>query len=177
MKEDSDRNRIRQQYLYLCGILSKAGLLQEETVFLMPGKIILNAEGEPVSSFLFDEISAGYALYTYGTYTKAYAERNRPLKASIDDAAQMFGSRVPVREKPGKRDAACLIWGGFVVTGRFAGELAAAAVLMEKACQTELLAEKIGRVRYLDPVLAEAEHAVYMLKYSKHEKEAADERG
>ena len=174
---ETGQDRIMQKYQYLSSCLNKEGLLQKDTLFLMPGKIILNAEGEPVSSSFFDRTDAEYALFTHGLYSLRYAGRKQDLKASIDDMAQMFGRTVYSRKAPERKDCACLIHDrGFFVTARYEKELTAAAVLMEKACRTEILAEKIGFVRYLNPALCEAEHLVYLLKYSKHEKEAADER-
>lgn len=177
MENRSKQERIMQKYLYLSSCLKKEGLFHEDTLFLLPGNIVLNAEGERTSSPLFDMLKADYALFTYGEYSRRYAEKKQDLRPSIDDMAQMFGRRVASRVLPGRTDNACLIHSkGFVVTGRFENELIAAALLIEKACRTEILAGKIGQIRYLDPLLAEAEHAVYLMKYSKHEKEAADER-
>lgn len=177
MENKSDRERIMQKYLYLSSCLKKEELFHEDTLFLLPGKIVLNAKGERTSSPLFDMLNADYALFTCGEYSRMFAEKQQDLRPSIDDMAQMFGRRVASRILPGRNDNACLIQNkGFVVTGRFEKELIAAALLVEKACRTEALAEKIGQIRYLSPVLAEAEHAVYLMKYSKHEKEAADDR-
>ncbi|MCR5448642.1 MAG: hypothetical protein Q4D46_03115 [Erysipelotrichaceae bacterium] len=177
MENRSEQERIMQKYLYLSSCLKKEGLFHEDTLFLLPGNIVLNAEGERTSSPLFDMLKADYALFTYGEYSRRYAEKKQDLRPSVDDMAQMFGRRVASRVLPGRTDNACLIHSkGFVVTGRFENELIAAALLVEKACRTEILAGKIGQIRYLDPLLAEAEHAVYLKKYSKHEKEAADER-
>ena len=177
MENRSKQERLMQKYLYLSSCLKKEGLFHEDTLFLLPGNIVLNAEGERTSSPLFDMLKADYALFTYGEYSRRYAEKKQDLRPSVDDMAQMFGRRVATRVLPGRTDNACLIHSkGFVVTGRFENELIAAALLVEKACRTEILAGKIGQIRYLDPLLAEAEHAVYLKKYSKHEKEAADER-
>lgn len=177
MENRLEQERIIQTYLYLSSCLKKEGLFHADTLFLLPGNIVLNAEGERTSSPLFDMLKADCALFTYGEYSRMYAEKKQGLRPSIDDMAQMFGSTVASRILPARNDNACLIQNkGFVVTGRFEKELTAAAFLIEKACRTEMLAGKIGQIRYLDPVLAEAEHAVYLMKYSKHEKEAADER-
>ncbi|MBQ6489753.1 MAG: hypothetical protein IJI75_11035 [Solobacterium sp.] len=177
MENILEQERIIQTYLYLSSCLKKERLFHADTLFLLPGNIVLNAEGERTSSPLFDMLKADCALFTYGEYSRKYAEKKQGLRPSIDDMAQMFGSTVASRILPARNDNACLIQNkGFVVTGRFENELIAAALLVEKACRTEMLAGKIGQIRYLGPVLAEAEHAVYLMKYSKHEKEAADER-
>lgn len=177
MENRSEQEKIIQKYLYLSSCLKKEGLFHEDTLFLLPGKIVLNAEGERTSSPLFDMLKADNALFTGGEYSRLYAGKKQELRPSVDDMAQMFGRTVPSRILPRRNDNACLIQNkGFVVTGRFENELIAAALLVEKACMTEILAGKIGQIRYLNPVLAEAEHAVYLMKYSKHEKEAADER-
>lgn len=177
MENRLEQERIIQTYLYLSSCLKKEGLFHADTLFLLPGNIVLNAEGERTSSPLFDMLKADCALFTYGEYSRMYAEKKQGLRPSIDDMAQMFGSTVASRILPARNDNACLIQNkGFVVTGRFEKELTAAALLIEKACRTEILAGKIGQIRYLGPVLAEAEHVVYLMKYSKHEKEAADER-
>ena len=99
------------------------------------------------------------------------------LRASTDDMAQMFGVQVPCGEAPWGNPIAFLLKDqGFLVTGRYVGELVAAAILVEKTCRIELLAPHVGEIHYLNPVLCLAEHAVYRASYSKHEREASDER-
>jgi hypothetical protein len=90
MENKSDRERIMQKYLYLSSCLKKEELFHEDTLFLLPGKIVLNAKGERTSSPLFDMLNADYALFTCGEYSCMFAEKQQNLRPSIDDMAQMF---------------------------------------------------------------------------------------
>ena len=140
-------------------------------------RAIFDAQGTTVSSQLFDRVEEPYALFSHGDYSLRYAAEGRPLRASTDDMAQLFGAQVPCGEAPWGHPVAFLLKGqGFLVTGRYVGELVAAAILIEKACRIELLAPRVGQVRYLNPALCLAEHAVYRASYSKHEREASDGR-
>lgn len=160
--------------------LDAQGILGEDTlVFVAEGgnRVVVDVTGRLVSSSLFERVKAPYALFASGTYALEYARQGKPLRASIDDMAQLFGPVVPCGEVPRASLPAFLVRDrGYVVTGRYAGELVAAAILMEKACRVELLAPAVGEVHRLNPALCMAEHAVYLASYSKHEREASDGR-
>lgn len=129
-----------------------------------------------MSSPLFKNIAAPFAVFGSGPYTRTFAQKNAALKASCDDMAQLFGAQVPcVRIPHGPAGAYLIKDKGFLVTGRYEGEVVAAAILVEKACRAELLAPKVGQLHYLNPALCMVEHAVYLASYSQHEKEASDE--
>lgn len=47
MENRSEQDRIIQKYLYLSVCLKKEGLFHEDTLFLLPGNIVLNADEVP----------------------------------------------------------------------------------------------------------------------------------
>ena len=158
--------------------LKEQGLLDDDTLIMLASgenRIILDAQGNFVTSPLFKNIKTPCAVFSAGPCTREFAQRGEALRASLDDMAQLFGARVPCVKVPHGPAGAHLIKDqGFLVTGRFPAEVVAAAILVEKACRAELLAPKIGQLHYLNPALCAAEHAVYLASYSKHEREAND---
>lgn len=97
------------------------------------------------------------------------------LRASLDDMAQIVGVTARVAQAPKPRALcaalknrnACFVRGqGMLVTGRSAGEAVTAAILLEKAARTELLARKIGGAKPVPLFAALLMHAVYQKKYS-----------
>ncbi len=149
--------------------LKGQGLFDDDTLVLLSGgdnRIVLDAEGKLVSSPLFKNIMAPFAVFSSGPCTREFAQKGVALRASCDDMAQLFD---------GPAGAYLIKDKGFLVTGRFVGEVVAAAILVEKACRAELLAPKIGQLQYLNPALCVVEHTVYLASYSQHEKEASDE--
>lgn len=162
----SEFEEIRQQ-------LKENGLFGDETLVLIAHdgvRVVFDSEGRLVRSELFDAIKAPLALFTPGTHALTFATRGLPVYASNDDMAQMFGYALPCVDIPPKKGPAFLIRDrGFLVTGRFANELVAAAILAEKLCRIELLAPAIGAVHHLNPALCAAEHAVYRAAYSKRQ--------
>lgn len=101
-------------------------------------------------------------------YAREFAKDPHALCAETDDAAQMFGVRVPVRSAPRRGDTACIVPNrGFVVTARFENELIAACILLEKLCMTARLSPRIGTPKPLAAPLCLIEHAVYTKKYSR----------
>ncbi|MEG2770254.1 MAG: class II aldolase/adducin family protein, partial [Oscillospiraceae bacterium] len=66
-----------------------------------------------------------------------------------------------------KKRNACLVKGkGMLVTGRSSKEALTTAVLLEKACRTEILGERIGGVKKVPLIAAIIMHYVYQKKYS-----------
>ena len=111
-----------------------------------------------------------------GKYSSLIAADCRKVRAALDDAAQMFGRSIPVNDHVKARTAAQYLSDGkFFVLGRFETEALAAAILMEKSARTEIAAAGMGELHYLNPLLAEIEHAVYMKKYSAAEKKRAND--
>ena len=158
--------------------LSELGLFNDESLLLITQgsvRIVLDATGQVVTTALFKRVNAPLAFFSWGPFSREYSAKRRPLKASTDDMAQMFGAAIPYVRRPERPANAYLIVDqGFVVTGRYPSELIAAAILVEKGCKTELLAPSIGTVNHLPALLAAAERAVYLAAYSKGEKEAHD---
>lgn len=158
--------KIRQQLL-------AQGLFDDETLVFIAHdgvRVVFDAQGHPVRSELFDRVAAPLALFTPGTYARRQSEREDPVKASNDDMAQLFGCELPCVDAPRRNVPAVLVrHRGLLVTGRFAGELVAAAILAEKLCRIELLAPAIGHVHHLNPALCAAEHAVYLAAYSRRQ--------
>lgn len=157
------------------GRLLELGLFHDDSLLLLSGegrRAVFNARGELVGSRVFTDVRAGFALLSHGTYSEQYARLGRPLLASTDDMAQMFGPRILCAARLGGTAVARVVEGrGFLVTGRYADELVAAAILFEKACRAELLAPKVGALHYLDPTLCVLEHRVYRASYTRRERE------
>ena len=139
----------------------------DSLVMTAPGAVC-SAAGEPVEAALFSAVSAPMAVFTAGRYAREFAKAPHALCAETDDAAQMFGVRVPVRSAPRRGDTACIVPNrGFVVTARFENELIAACILLEKLCMTARLSPRIGTPKPLAAPLCLIEHAVYTKKYSR----------
>ncbi len=170
----------REEFEYIRTSLSALGLFGADSMVMADDgetRIIFDHEGNETASALFAGIRAPLAVFTPGVYASVYAGKGKDLAASCDDMAQMFGYRIPCVKEPGRNGRAFLIKDkGILVAGRYKKEAVAAVILAEKMCRTEILAEKIGSVRYLSPLLSRLEHAVYMAGYSRPEKEADHER-
>ena len=170
------RTQILEQFESIRKELVSLSLFDEGSLIMIrkdSEKTIFDQDGNEVFSSLFEQIEEPFAVFTSGKYTRMYSEKGISLKASCDDMAQMFGYEVRCISVPQKNGRAFLIRDqGMLVTGRYRKELIAAAILAEKMCRTEILAEKTGRIHYLHPLLCRIEHLVYMNSYSKTEKEA-----
>lgn len=150
--------------------LKDQNLLTDQTLLMFKEnntKMIVNFRGELIENDLFKNIQEDFAIFTYGTYSKVYVQRGKALIASSDDASQMFGHKVKcIKDKTPKSNA--LIFNeGFLVVGRSPDEVITASILIEKMCKAELLAPKIGKIKYLNRVLSKIEHVVYKNIYSK----------
>ena len=145
--------------------LKESGFFNND-VLLKIDKQIFNVDGKEIETNLFNNIKAKYAIFTYKENAKEYAKLNKPLYASTDDAAQMFGHKINcVKDNPKTN---CLIYEkGFVATGRTINEMVASCILIEKLCRIELLSNRIGHVHYLPGFLCRLEHIVYLKSYSK----------
>ena len=171
---------IMQTFESVRGQLQELGIWGDESLLLISGdsnRVVLDAQGSFVSSPLFDRVHAPLALFCLGCFAREYASKGMALRASTDDMAQLLGAQVSCGDRPRADVPAFLVRDkGLLVTGRYEGELVAAALLVEKACRAELLAPRVGELRYLNPALCLAERAVYLASYSKHEREANDGR-
>lgn len=158
--------------------LKNANLLTEGTLVMIKGgfgKEVFNFVGEKVESNLFARIAAPFALFTSGKYSSEYCKMGRAAHAANDDAAMMFGSKVKCLKGKAPKTSCLLFNEGFLVVGRFPGELVAAAILLEKMCKAEILSKKIGKIRRLPAFLCAIERLAYLKIYSKKEKENYDQ--
>ena len=158
----------RQRFASVRARLMELELWDADSLVMTAPGAVCSAAGEPVEAALFSAVSAPMAVFTAGRYAREFAKDPHALCAETDDAAQMFGVRVPVRSAPRRGDAACIVPNrGFVVTARFENELIAACILLEKLCMTALLSRRIGTPKPLAAPLCLIEHAVYTKKYSR----------
>ena len=114
------------------------------------------------------------AVIEDGDAARAWSALKRPLRAQLDDAAQMIGAQIPVAKDA--RELQVLLWNyaavfvpgmGAVVCGETADDTAALKVLTDKAA----IAALHTRALKSDAVLSRFDCAlmrqVYRLKYSK----------
>ena len=108
-------------------------------------------------------------------HSLAASKKLSVLPASLDDMAQIVGVTARVAsdltqsalQKALKNRNACLVKDqGLLVTGRSANEAFTTATLLEKACRTHLLGEKLGGVKPVPLLSAVLMHLVYQKKYS-----------
>ena len=158
----------RQRFASVRARLMELELWDADSLVMTAPGAVCSAAGEPVEAALFSAVSAPMAVLTAGRYAREFAKAPHALCAETDDAAQMFGVRVPVRSAPRRGDTACIVPNrGFVVTARFENELIAACILLEKLCMTARLSPRIGTPKPLAAPLCLIEHAVYTKKYSR----------
>ncbi len=110
-----------------------------------------------------------------------YSEKHLPLQPILDDLAQVCGISIKCAAKnvaaevvtslSGLRNCCFLPDAGAVVTGRTLNEVFTATLVLDKACNAELLAEGKGGTQHLGKVQAMLERVVYQLKYSKKNQE------
>lgn len=158
----------QQRFVSVRARLEELELWDENALVMCAPGVVFGAAGEPVTTELFSAVSAPMAVLTAGRYAREFVRKPHALRAETDDAAQMFGVRVPVRSVPRRGDAACIVPGtGFIVTARFENELIAACILLEKLSMTAQLSHRIGTPKPLGAPLCLMEHTVYTKKYSR----------
>ena len=106
-----------------------------------------------------------------------FSAKRKTLTPLLDDMAQIDGISVRCAKQnnavevimalAGLRNACFLPEAGAVVTGRTLDEVYTAALVLDKACNCYLLAERKGGVHPHSLLNAVLEHVVYKLKYSK----------
>lgn len=106
-----------------------------------------------------------------------FSAKRKTLTPILDDMAQIDGISVRCAKQnnavevimalAGLRNACFLPEAGAVVTGRTLDEVYTAALVLDKACNCYLLAERKGGVHPHSLLNAVLEHVVYKLKYSK----------
>lgn len=106
-----------------------------------------------------------------------FSSKRKTLMPILDDLSQVCGISIKSVEKnvaadvvsalAGQRNCCFLPDAGAVVTGRTLDEVFTATLVLDKACNAELLAEGKGGTQHMNPVNAFLEHVVFKLKYSK----------
>ena len=114
-------------------------------------------------------LADGYpALLSEAPFTRAWAERGEPLKAAVDDLAQLIGPRVSiVRDLPQarpKNDALFVMKRGLVACGADAEAL---AMVVEKAARTAIGGEALGGAVPIPAWEARLMRWVYKNSYAK----------
>lgn len=107
----------------------------------------------------------------------AFSSKRKTLKPILDDMAQVCGVSIKCAAKntaaevvsaiSGQRNACFLPDAGAVVTGRTLEEVFTATLVLDKACNAEILAEPKGGTSPMGACNAILEHVVYKIKYSK----------
>lgn len=131
-----------------------------------------------------------FALTSQTTYCMEWLKRGEALIPSLDDMAQIIGSKAPVidgRKDPENATSSLLKIlgnnaGGFVITGQekngaFTGytvtvgrsqrEAEVALSVLEKSAEVTLLAEKIGAPCHINALERKLMRMVYLKKYSR----------
>ena len=111
----------------------------------------------------------------------AFSSKRKTLKPILDDMAQVCGISIKCAAKntaaevvsaiSGQRNACFLPDAGAVVTGRTLDEVFTATLVLDKACNAEILAESKGGTSAMNVCQALLEHIVFKLKYSKKNQE------
>ena len=106
-----------------------------------------------------------------------FSAKKMTLPPILEDSAQINGVSVRATKQntaaevvgaiSGARNACFLPEAGAVVTGRTLAEVYTCTLVLDKACNGYLLAEKKGGAKHLNAFEAWLEHMVYKLKYSK----------
>ncbi len=121
--------------------------------------------------------NAGAAAIVDSDSTVEFSKKRKTLMPILDDMAQVCGVSIKCAQKnvasdvvaslAGQRNSCLLPEAGAVVTGRTLDEVFTATLVLDKACNAELLAESKGGTQHMNAVNALLEHVVYKLKYSK----------
>ncbi len=145
--------------------------LDAEAAELLP----LSDKADPLAAVFCAKPDARVVLLLAPPGALEASGTHRVLRASLDDMAQIVGVTARVAEalEPralraalARRNACFVRDQGMLVTGRSVGEAVTAAILLEKAARTELLAKRIGSARPVPLFAALLMHAVYQKKYS-----------
>ena len=121
--------------------------------------------------------NAGAAAIVDSDSTVAFSSKRKTLMPILDDLAQVCGTSIKCAAKnvasdvvaalSGQRNVCLLPDAGAVVTGRTLDEVFTATLVLDKACNAEILAESKGGTDHMNAFYAFLEHVVYKLKYSK----------
>ncbi|MGN0744468.1 MAG: class II aldolase/adducin family protein [Christensenellales bacterium] len=121
--------------------------------------------------------NAGAAAIVDSDSTVEFSSKRKTLMPILDDLAQVCGVSIKCAQKnvasdvvaalSGQRNVCLLPEAGAVVTGRTLDEVFTATLVLDKACNAEILAEKKGGTQHMGAIDALLEHVVFKLKYSK----------
>ncbi len=121
--------------------------------------------------------NAGAAAIVDSKSILEFSKRQKTLKPILDDLAQINGISIKSAKQNTAADVVACLSGlrnscfmkdaGAVVTGRTLSEVFTATLVLDKACNAEILAENKGGTTAHSVVNAVLEHVVYKLKYSK----------
>lgn len=121
--------------------------------------------------------NAGAAAIVDSDSTVAFSSKRKTLMPILDDLAQVCGTSIKCAAKnvasdvvaalSGQRNVCLLPDAGAVVTGRTLDEVFTATLVLDKACNAEILAESKGGTDHMNAFYAFLEHVVFKLKYSK----------
>ena len=121
--------------------------------------------------------NAGAAAIVDSDSTVAFSSKRKTLMPILDDLAQVCGTSIKCAVKnvasdvvaalSGQRNVCLLPDAGAVVTGRTLDEVFTATLVLDKACNAEILAESKGGTDHMNAFYAFLEHVVFKLKYSK----------
>lgn len=141
-----------------------------------PERREFSARGDALCIALLCAPDANAALLVPGIYALRAANSIGRLRAELDDMAQIVGLTArtandvsePALRRGLKRRSACFVrGGGMLLTGRSASEAVTAAVLLEKAAMTHILAKKLGGAKRVPLVSALLMRLAYRTRYSK----------
>lgn len=120
---------------------------------------------------------AGAAAIVDSDSIVKFSSKRKTLMPILDDLAQVCGVSIKCAAKnvgadvvsalAGQRNSCFMADAGAVVTGRTLDEVATATLVLDKACNAELLAESKGGTQHMNVVAAYLEHIVFKMKYSK----------
>ena len=130
----------------------------------------------------FGEIRA--VLISKSPYCMKWLERNETLIPSLDDMAQIIGTKAVVVDMTGKDEllpsdlpkilgsnAGCFVRKGSegytITVGRTLKEAVVALTVLEKSAEVTILAEKIGSPCHINAIERKLMRTVYLKKYSK----------
>lgn len=169
--------------MYITNAYSVFENLSAEDITFVTSKTVTDLDGNfrAAALILFsvfkNNADVGAAAIVDSKSIVEFSAKRKTLPPLLDDMAQIDGISVRCAKEcnavevimalAGLRNACFLPEAGAVVTGRTLDEVYTAALVLDKACNCYLLAEKKGGVHPHSLLNAILEHVVYKLKYSK----------
>lgn len=169
--------------MYITNAYSVFENLTAEDITFVTNKTVTDLDGNfrAAALILFsvfkNNADLGAAAIVDSNSIVEFSAKRKTLTPILDDMAQIDGISVRCAKQnnavevimalAGLRNACFLPEAGAVVTGRTLDEVYTAALVLDKACNCYLLAERKGGVHPHSLLNAVLEHVVYKLKYSK----------